>query len=554
MRIYILLTLLGTLAKESTSFGINWDFDEASDVDYESTVECASPLIAVDGLCKECSAGTYIGTSDCIDCPIGTYTDTVSQTSCTACGGGTSTMSIGSTASSDCIAVCTVPTATFSSGMYPLAGTNVATGTTITTFCQNEYYIDGQSTKTEACSTTPTSCSKVTTTIGQSGYFTAGSNVQLTCTVVTGDTPTLNDHSKCSWTKEGSSIANSGGASFSAHTTAANTYECVQTLSGVTSSSAGIYACSAVIASRTESAICIPTATLNVLTLTYDTAQVVDILGVSIQLTCTATMPTPLSAILTFEWERDGTLVTSGVVSDTYGTTRDSVLTLSPLASTDTAKYKCFATYSNIGVLESSEKQVVAVYIATPIPNRQAVAGTSITLTCITYGTAQTITWTTPQGSNGGSQTSSSTTDGVKTLTNELVLANVESATHDGAYTCVVVNAGKTVTSSGNLNVYVDGWRSTQSDIVGVVGSDIVLTLNADTYGPDATKFKSIAWYHDGNGIHSGVEYKITAIEYKITYSIWNGMIAKSTSPQFVSIKGSNGAEQLNICVMQTSM
>ena len=53
--------------------------------------------------------------------------------------------------------------------------------------------------------------------------------------------------------------------------------------------------------------------------------------------------------------------------------------------------------------------------IATPIPNRQAVTGTSITFTCTTYGTAQTITWTTPQGSLGGSQTSSSTTDGVKT-------------------------------------------------------------------------------------------------------------------------------------------
>ena len=55
---------------------------------------------------------------------------------------------------------------------------------------------------------------EVTTTIGQSGYFTAGSNVQLTCTVVTGDTLTLNDPCKCSWTKGGSSISNSGGASF----------------------------------------------------------------------------------------------------------------------------------------------------------------------------------------------------------------------------------------------------------------------------------------------------------------------------------------------------
>ena len=54
-------------------------------------------------LSEECSAGTYIGTSDCLDCPIGTYTDTVSQASCTACGGGTSTLGIGSTASSDCI-------------------------------------------------------------------------------------------------------------------------------------------------------------------------------------------------------------------------------------------------------------------------------------------------------------------------------------------------------------------------------------------------------------------------------------------------------------------
>ena len=54
-------------------------------------------------LSGECSAGTYIGISECIDCPIGTYTDTVSQTSCNTCGGGTSTVGIGSTASSNCI-------------------------------------------------------------------------------------------------------------------------------------------------------------------------------------------------------------------------------------------------------------------------------------------------------------------------------------------------------------------------------------------------------------------------------------------------------------------
>ena len=52
---------------------------------------------------EECSAGTYIGASDCIDCPIGSYTDSVSQSSCTQCTSGTSTVSIGSTSSSDCI-------------------------------------------------------------------------------------------------------------------------------------------------------------------------------------------------------------------------------------------------------------------------------------------------------------------------------------------------------------------------------------------------------------------------------------------------------------------
>ena len=55
------------------------------------------------------------------------------------------------------------------------------------------------------------------------------------------------------------------------------------------------------------------------------------------------------------------TKITAGVVSATYGVTRDSVLTLSPLTSTDSAKYKCIATYSNIGSISSSEKQVVVL-------------------------------------------------------------------------------------------------------------------------------------------------------------------------------------------------
>ena len=49
----------------------------------------------------------------------------------------------------------------------------------------------------------------------------------------------------------------------------------------------------------------------------------------------------------------------TGISSDSYGTTRESVLTLSSLTSADFAKYKCLATYTNIGTLTSAEKQVV---------------------------------------------------------------------------------------------------------------------------------------------------------------------------------------------------
>ena len=39
--------------------------------------------------------------------------------------------------------------------------------------------------------------------MGQSGYYTAGSEVQLTCTVVTGGAPHLNTPNVCTWTKGG---------------------------------------------------------------------------------------------------------------------------------------------------------------------------------------------------------------------------------------------------------------------------------------------------------------------------------------------------------------
>ena len=51
----------------------------------------------------ECSAGTYIKDSNCVDCPIGSYTDSASQSSCTQCDSGTSTLNMGSTSSSDCV-------------------------------------------------------------------------------------------------------------------------------------------------------------------------------------------------------------------------------------------------------------------------------------------------------------------------------------------------------------------------------------------------------------------------------------------------------------------
>jgi hypothetical protein len=53
---------------------------------------------------------------------------------------------------------------------------------------------------------TPT-FSAVTTSVGQNGYYTAGSNVQLTCTVVSGDKPTLNTANVCSWKKNGNALS-----------------------------------------------------------------------------------------------------------------------------------------------------------------------------------------------------------------------------------------------------------------------------------------------------------------------------------------------------------
>ena len=45
-----------------------------------------------------------------------------------------------------------------------------------------------------------------------------------------------------------------------------------------------------------------------------DQTQAVERLGASTQFTCTATAPSTLSALLTFEWERDGDRITSGQI------------------------------------------------------------------------------------------------------------------------------------------------------------------------------------------------------------------------------------------------
>ncbi|KAL5252519.1 hypothetical protein ACHWQZ_G015335 [Mnemiopsis leidyi] len=497
MREFFYLAVVAFLFRKSSSFNL----DGSTEWESESSVECTPPLIAVDGQCKECSAGTYIGASDCIDCPVGSYTDTVSQSSCTQCPSGTSTVSIGSTSSSDCISVCTVTAASYSSSMSVLAGTNVATGTTITTTCQSGYFINGQSTFTEACSSSPTSCRSVTTTIGQNGYYTAGSNVQLTCTVVSGDSPTLGAADICTWSKGGVPLASV--SQFSA-TGTDNTFQCIHTLSGVSAGDAASYSCSAVIGSHTETSS--TSATLSVLTLTFDQTQVVERLGASTQFTCTATVPTTLSALLTFEWEKDGTKITSGVISDDYGTTRKSVLTLSPLTSSNTGKYKCTGTYSNVGTVTSSEKQLVVLYIITALKDAQIITGAAHTFTCDTYGTDQTIEWTKPDSSKvPGTQTSTSTTDGIKRVTNELQLSS--SAATDGSYTCTVTNTGVSgsVTGSASLNGYTSGWRSTQADVYAAVGGSATLTLVLDTSSPSGNIYTSILWHKDGNAIYSGV-------------------------------------------------
>ena len=48
--------------------------------------------------------------------------------------------------------------------------------------------------------------------MGQDGYYTAGSEVQLTCTVVTGEAPHLDTPNVCTWTKGGEILPSTSGS------------------------------------------------------------------------------------------------------------------------------------------------------------------------------------------------------------------------------------------------------------------------------------------------------------------------------------------------------
>ena len=48
--------------------------------------------------------------------------------------------------------------------------------------------------------------------------------------------------------------------------------------------------------------------------MTFDSAQEVEKVGSSTQLTCTATMPSALSALISFKWNRDEHLIDKGVL------------------------------------------------------------------------------------------------------------------------------------------------------------------------------------------------------------------------------------------------
>ena len=71
-----------------------------------------------------CSKGWYSNGKVCAICPKNEYQDIAAQTSCQKCPAGKVTLGIGSTNSSQCINICTVPTIHFGEA-YPPSGYEV---------------------------------------------------------------------------------------------------------------------------------------------------------------------------------------------------------------------------------------------------------------------------------------------------------------------------------------------------------------------------------------------------------------------------------------------
>eukprot|EP00116_Pleurobrachia_bachei_P003329 sb/3463591/ len=456
-----------------------------------------------------------MGSDDCYDCAIGTYTETSGQSSCTDCPSGTSTISTGTDNSTDCVAVCTVYLYGNAGSSSPAADVNVEDGTSITQYCSTNYLYEGSSSTSFTCDTdnyeTGRSCRSIELSTANTAAF-EGDTITLTCSVSSEESPGTTT-SDCLFYNNNTLISGTTGT----FVNNSGTFECETTVT--IGASDTDYNCEAVFSgSSTETS---SNSTIATLSVEFDTTEEYVKEGEALTLSCVYTLSdgysvsnvewylggSSISAVTatsgdldmivngtttitcyakgsaTFAWSPspDTTAVTSATTYSGYVATES----VAEFTLSSTATITCTATSLDTSTSQTDDGVITATVLDvgfTAYPDDDTVeVGDAVTLSCAvdtpsdssSFNNVSSFQWYL----SGTEITSGiTTTDANPTTTSELVLSSV-TVSDSGQYSCVVTYGDTTTTITSTEGVLtVDGVVTDPSASTGAQGSSITIT------------------------------------------------------------------------------
>eukprot|EP00116_Pleurobrachia_bachei_P001065 sb/3461327/ len=471
---------------DKSGFGIPvWIALDGGSGGSDSSVDCDDDQIEVDGSCTTCVAGTYMGSDDCYDCAIGTYTETSGQSSCTDCPSGTSTISTGTDNSTDCVAVCTVYLYGNAGSSSPAADVNVEDGTSITQYCSTNYLYEGSSSTSFTCDTdnyeTGRSCRSIELSTANTAAF-EGDTITLTCSVSSEESPGTTT-SDCLFYNNNTLISGTTGTFVNRPTQVNNQSELVfMTRDWLSANQGTVFPGSAAVE--------------------FDTTEEYVKEGEALTLSCVYTLSDGYS-VSNVEWYLGGSSI-SGANTVEGTDTSTSVYTVSSMSDSDEGDYTCEVTYFTIGSTTSDTKTVNMFSVTATSGDLDMIVNGTTTITCYAKGSA-TFAWSPSPDTTA--VTSATTYSGY--VATESVAEFTLSSTATITCTATSLDTSTSQTDDGVITATVldVGFTAYPDDDTVEVGDAVTLSCAVDTPS-DSSSFNNVSsfqWYLSGTEITSGI-------------------------------------------------